>query len=167
MLHFNWLAILSTSLIPLVVGFVYYNPKVMGTAWMRVTGITPESAAGANMAKVMGLTWLLGILLSTFFLPVVFHAMSVTSLVAPEAGVADPNATQDAADFLAKYGRKFLSFRHGALHGVIAALFGIWPVIGITALFERRGWKYTAIHLGYWVITFALMGGVICGFGTN
>ena len=94
----------------------------------------------------------------------ILTAPSITFKNAPQVNYS---VVVGAADFLAKYGRKFLSFRHGALHGVIAALFGIWPVIGINALFERRGWKYTAIHLGYWVITFALMGGVICGFGAN
>ncbi|MEM1124806.1 MAG: DUF1761 domain-containing protein, partial [Bacteroidota bacterium] len=32
----------------------------------------------------------------------------------------------------------------------------------MNALFERRGWKYIWIHTGYWFITLALIGGLLC-----
>jgi hypothetical protein len=38
------------------------------------------------------------------------------------------------------------------------------PIIGINALFERRGFKYIAINVGYWVVSMAIMGGIICQF---
>ena len=60
------------------------------------------------------------------------------------------------------YGENFRTFKHGALHGTIAGIFFALPVFGIIALFERRSWKYVLIHLGFWVITLALMGGVLC-----
>ena len=44
----------------------------------------------------------------------------------------------------------------------LAALFVALPIIGINALFERKSAKYVALHLGYWAISLALMGGVIC-----
>jgi len=31
-------------------------------------------------------------------------------------------------------------------------------------MFERRGFKYIAIHGGYWMLTLGLMGGIICQF---
>lgn len=58
---------------------------------------------------------------------------------------------------------KFRTFKHGSFHGIIGAIFFALPILGINALFERRGAKYIFLHLGYWVITMALMGGVICG----
>ena len=33
---------LIAALIPLLVGFIYYNPKVMGNAWMKETGLNEE-----------------------------------------------------------------------------------------------------------------------------
>ena len=37
-------------------------------------------------------------------------------------------------------------------------------VIGINALFERKGFKYIAINAGYWILCLGLMGGVLCAF---
>jgi hydrogenase maturation factor len=36
--------------------------------------------------------------------------------------------------------------------------------VGINALFERRGGKYILVHVGYWIVTLALIGGVVCQF---
>ena len=113
------------------------------------------------------LALLLGLVLSIFFIPTVIHSNHLASLVfQPGVGPAEAGsqAMQDATAFFNKYGTNFRTFKHGVFHGVLAALFCVWPVIGFNALFERRGWKYVAIHVGYWVITFALMGGVVCAF---
>jgi hypothetical protein len=170
MLPFNWIAILPTCLIPLLIGFIYYHPKVLGNTWMKIAGMNEESMKNANMGKIFGFTLLFGVLLSVFILPTVLHAMHAFSLISPAGGgPADPNSPgfQDAQAFLAKYGGNFRTFKHGVLHGVLSALMGIWPTLGIVSLFERKGWKYTAIHLGYWVITLGLMGGVICAYGVK
>jgi hypothetical protein len=168
MAAFNWMGILPCCLIPLLVGFIYYHPKVLGTAWMNIAGMTEEKMKNANMGKIFGFTLLLGVLLSVFLMPVVLHSMSVFSLISPAGGgPADENGEgyKDALAFISKYGGNFRTFKHGMLHGTITALFCVWPVLSILSLFERKGWKYTAIHLGYWVITLALMGGVICAYG--
>ena len=39
----NWIAILLAAMSTLVVGFIWYNPKVFGNIWMKETGITMES----------------------------------------------------------------------------------------------------------------------------
>jgi Protein of unknown function (DUF1761) len=165
---FNWLGILPCAIIPLIIGFIYYHPKVFGTAWMNIAGMTEARMKDANMGKVFGFTLLLGVVLSVFFMPVVLHAMHAFSLVSPAGGgPADENGApyQDALAFVTKYGGNFRTFKHGAFHGILTALFVIWPTLGIISLFERKSWKYTAIHLGYWTITFALMGGIICAYG--
>jgi Protein of unknown function (DUF1761) len=170
MLPFNWIAILPTCLIPMLVGFIYYHPKVLGTAWMKIAGMNEESMKNANMGKIFGFTLIFGVFLSVFLLPVVLHAMHAFSLVLPPGGGdLDPQsaAAQDVTAFIAKYGGNFRTFGHGAFHGILTALVGIWPTLGIVSLFERKGWKYTAIHLGYWVITLGLMGGVICDYGVK
>jgi hypothetical protein len=162
MTELNWIIVLSTSLIPLVVGFAYYNDKTFGKAWMKHAGLDEAQLRQGSMARIFGFTWLLGLLLAIFIMPIVLHAIHVMSLVA-DAG-AGSAAQEDAAAYLAKYGGNFRTFKHGAFHGFMTAIVGVWPVVGINALFERRGWRYTAIHVGYWAIVFALMGGVICAF---
>ena len=66
--------------------------------------------------------------------------------------------------FFETYGNRFRTFKHGALHGTIAALFFSLPILGTMSLFERKGFRYIAIHVGYWVVTLALMGGALCQF---
>ena len=59
---------------------------------------------------------------------------------------------------------KFRTFKHGALHGTMAGIFIALPILGTNALFERKGWKYILINTGYWTVTLAIMGGIICQF---
>ena len=42
----------------LVLGFIWYNPKVFGTAWMKETGLTQEDAQKGNMPMIFGITFL-------------------------------------------------------------------------------------------------------------
>ena len=62
------------------------------------------------------------------------------------------------------YGGNFRTFKHGAFHGTLYSVFLVLPLIGINALFERKSWSYVWIHVGYWALTLALMGGVISAF---
>ena len=48
MIEINWLALLAAAVSTFIVGFIWYNPKVFGTAWMNETGMTEEKAKGAN-----------------------------------------------------------------------------------------------------------------------
>jgi hypothetical protein len=80
-----------------------------------------------------------------------------------EPGIpSDPMSNPDYKFMFDKYGHNFRTFKHGAFHGILSAVFFALPVLGIQAMFERRSGKYIFIHLGYWVITFVLMGGIIC-----
>ena len=47
----NWLAILVSALIPLIIGAIWYHPKVFGTAWMHATGITEDKIKSMSPAK--------------------------------------------------------------------------------------------------------------------
>jgi len=161
----NWLVICLTALVPLVTGFIWYNPKLMGTAWMRSAGLTEEQMKGGNMAKIFGLTILFSLMLAFVMQPIVIHQFGLMSIVAGDEGfMKDPNASSTLwyNDAMATYGDRFRTFKHGALHGTITALFIALPVLGINALFERKSGKYIMIHLGYWILTLALMGGIIC-----
>ncbi|HPH81947.1 MAG TPA: DUF1761 domain-containing protein, partial [Flavobacteriales bacterium] len=68
------------------------------------------------------------------------------------------------ADFMSKYGNTFHTFKHGVFHGVLAGIFFALPVLGINSLFDRKSFKYIAINAGFWIVTLALMGGIICQF---
>jgi Protein of unknown function (DUF1761) len=166
MLELNWLVIIASGLIPLLTGFIWYNPKVLGNAWLKSINMTEEDMKGANMPLISGLTLLFGIFLAVAVMQLVIHQTHYYSILADNKDMADPNSaiSQAAKAFMDVNGSNFRTFKHGALHGTLGALFIGLPIIGINALFERRSRTYVLIHVGYWVLTMALMGGVICAF---
>lgn len=154
--------IFLAALIPLITGFVWYNPKVFGNAWMKSINATPESLqSGSNMALIFGLCYVFSLMISAALMSMVIHQFGFASVFEGDT------STESAAymkDFFENYGGRFRTFKHGALHGTIAGLFVAMPILGTNALFERKGFKYIAIHTGYWMLTLALMGGVLCQF---
>ena len=158
------------ALVPMIMGFIWYNPKVFGTAWMASAGLTPESAMkGFNMPLVFGLSYVFSFLLAFSLSFVVIHQFGFFSLL---ASPDDKKALADHSSVL--YGHfkyimdnnagSFRTFKHGALHGTLLGVFTILPIIATGALFERKGFKYIAINAGYWIICLAIMGAIVCHF---
>ena len=156
----NFPAILVAAVSALVVGFVWYNPKVFGNAWMKAAGMTDEQIKGGNMAKIFGLALLFAFLLATALPGIVIHQLGVYSLIGGDPSVALPSYEALMAD----YGGAFRTFKHGALHGTMAGIFIALPILGTNALFERKSAKYIFINAGYWIVTLAIMGAIICGW---
>ncbi|MBK9983626.1 MAG: DUF1761 domain-containing protein [Saprospiraceae bacterium] len=115
-------------------GFIYYHDKVFGKAWMDTLGWTKDSMPKVNMGKVLIICLIMSFLLSMFIL----------------INVDGPG--QEG---------KYDSFKHGAGHGIILTFFVAMPLMVINGLFERKNFKYLAIHILYWLITLVLMGGTI------
>ena len=158
----NFYMFFVAALIPMVIGAIYYHPKVFGNSWMKVNGFTEESLKGGNMAVIFGVSYVFSVLLAMALGGLTIHQTGAFSMMAPDIGVSGSQAQADFNALMETYGSTGRTFGHGALHGVFAGIFIALPIIGVNALFERRGWKYTLIHLGYWIITLALMGGLIC-----
>jgi hypothetical protein len=154
------------ALIPLIIGFIWYNPKVLGNAWMKASGMTEEKMKGGNMIVIFAVTYLFGLMMTTILSVLVIHQSSMFSVLAnePGIGVQGSEIMNYYNDFMTKYGQNFRTFKHGMLHGGITTIFFVLPIVGIVALFERKGFKYIMIHVGYWFITLMLMGGLICQF---
>ncbi len=165
-MHINFLVLLIAAVIPMIVGFIWYNPKTLGTAWMQAAEISEDKMKGANMALIFGLSFVFAFLLAMAEQFMVIHQYHVYSIFQGDPTMSDPNSATSMMinDFMAKYGNNFRTFKHGALHGTITGLFVALPIIGTNALFERKSFKYIFINVGYWTITLALMGGVICAF---
>ncbi len=159
----NFLAVFLASLIPLVIGFVWYNPKTFGTIWMNETGMTPEKGKQSNMAKVFGLTWVFSFMLAFIMQPIVIHQFGIFSILANQPDSVDPNSEsmQLFKKIMDLYGSSYRTFKHGAFHGIIAALFLVLPIMGVNALFEQKSAKYVGVNLGYWAVCMALMGGIV------
>lgn len=153
------------ALFPLLFGFIWYNPKVLGKAWMDSAGLTEEKMKGANMFLIFGLTYLFSFFVAISLNVLTIHQLALGSLI--QGHETDPVYTKWKADSMALVGEGFRTFKHGALHGILSSIFLILPVIAINAMFERRGFKYILINWGFWAVCFVVMGGIVCQFVTH
>ena len=162
MFPINFWMYFVAALIPMIVGFIYYNPKVVGGAWMKVNGFTEESLQKGNMALILVLSFILSILLSMSMANISIHQGAVAALLMPELLESGSEAQNQFSSLMDQYGDKYRTFGHGAIHGLFFTIFVVLPIIAINAMFERRGWKYIWIHTGYWAISLTLMAGLLC-----
>lgn len=160
----NWYMFLLAGLIPLIIGSVYYNPKVVGGAWMKANKFTDEDLKGANMAVIFIIVYLLAVLMAFIMSSFVIHQGGVFSMMYPDVLESGSEAQNEFNQLMAKYGENQRGFTHGVVHGAMVTIFFVLPLIAINALFERRGWAYIFIHAGYWLICLMFMGGVLCHF---
>ncbi len=138
----NWLAIGVATLIPMVVGFVYYHPKVLGGIWMRANGFTLESV-GNGPKPIMYLVCLGMSFLLAFWCCVQF---------------LDPHQTNIDFDGNPK---DWKTFRHGVVHGISYGLFFVFPVLGTLSIFEKKPFSWVLVNTGYWLITLCVMCGIV------
>lgn len=162
----NFPAVIVAALATFPIGFIWYNPKVFGTAWMRSIGVNSEDEMkkGTNMIVIFGLSFVFAVLLSISLMPVVIHQFGLGSLTYPNR-LTETSKLQLILDGKEiDWKNAFRTFRHGMFHGALMAIFMVLPVLGTNALFERRGAKYILINAGYWLVNMMIMGGIICAW---
>ncbi len=130
----NWPSVIISSLVPIVIGFVYYHKNLFGKVWMKSLGITEEDLKKGNKALILGLSIVMSFLLSIFLIN--FN-----------------NSTGQEAEFD--------NFAHGAWHGFFVAFVVGMPILFISGLFEVKKIKNLIINVIYWMITLAIMGGIL------
>ena len=126
----NWLAIIAATLPGFVVGFFWYGP-LLGSAWMRESGMTEEKIAQGNMARTFGLAFVFQFVMA-FCLAMFFYG--------------DPDAAE------------LVTAGTGMLYGFLTGFGWVAMAIAVNSLFEQRSFNYIAIHGGYWIVVFTLMG---------
>ncbi len=142
---FNFIPVLIASLIPMIMGFIYYHPSIAGSAWMKANGFTKESIGKGPKPIMFLVAFIMSFLLS------IFMWSNVTG-----AGGMDPNQVVDPND-----GHSYVTFGHGVAHGIIFSITALLPIFVTMSIFEKRGWLWTFVNLGYWGITVILMGGLL------
>lgn len=164
----NWWLYPVTALIPLMVGAVYYNERVVGGLWMRATGLDAEKLQRGNMAVIFGMAYLFSLLIALVLPYLVIHQTGLNSLLLSAEGYreagSDLTRQVEAFTTATNFSTLHRSFGHGLFHGMLFAIAFVGSILAINALFERRRWNYVLIHVGYWTITLGLMGGVLCAF---
>lgn len=159
-MEMNFLAIIAASFVTLLVGFVYYHPKVFGTIWMQETGLTEEELKKGNMLKIFGLTLVFSFFIAFITQMLTVHQFGAFGMIGGDEKLATPSYTA----FMAEYGNAFRTFKHGALHGFMTGLFFVFPILGINGLFEHKSWRYILVHAGYWMVSLTIIGGIVCGW---
>lgn len=158
-LPFNPIAIPIAAVVALVWGFIWYNPKLFGNVWIREAGLTEEKMNKGKIPVIFIMSLLLAVLLALLLMQFTNHQFGALGMIG-----GDPALAKDSFNaFMGDYGSAFRSYKHGALHGAMFGFLGALPIIGINALFERKSAKYIFIHAGYWIITLASMGAILCG----
>lgn len=166
-MNINFLAVLVAALVSFPIGFTWYHPKVFGTAWIKELGVSFEDMGkGFSMPKAIIISFICAFLIAFSLNFNVIHQYGFYSLF---QGI--PEAEAEGAKFSILLNgneidvlSRFRTFKHGVLHGFITSLFFITPIIVQNSIYERRSFKYIAIHAGYWVVTAMLMGGIICAW---
>ena len=162
----NFLILALAAFVPLFIGFIWYGPFLFQNTWIKLSGHTKESLKSTNVVLIYILLYLFSFSLSFFLQFIVIHQTGVySSLLESGANELTSDRLTYFDDFMAKYGSNYRSFKHGVLHGVLVALFLILPILSTQAMLEKKSIKYLAINAGYWIISIALMGGVVCKWG--
>ena len=135
----NFAAIAVSAFIPMIVGFAYYHPAVLGGPWMKANGFTLESLGkGPNPILYVAA-------LALSFLLSMFVCINVTG---PGQDVAPD-------------GHSYVTFQHGIVHGIMISILVVMPILGTMSIFERRGWSWVFTNLGYWIVTLSIMAGIL------
>lgn len=138
----NWLAIIVATLVPMVMGALYYGPLFEKT-WLDSLGYTKKDFEGRNDAVIYGLALLMAFLVS----------WSLKMLI--ELVHKDVNSSGELIY------ASFHTFGHGAFHGALIAATTVIPVIVSLSLFQKNSAKNILLNVGFWLICFTLMGGII------
>jgi len=161
-MEINFYPILASGFVTLILGFIWYHPKVFGTIWMREAGLTEDQLSKGNMLKIFGLSFIYSLLIGMIMMPIVIHQFGAMGMIGGGApGIVQP---ESYLKFMSEYGTAYRTFKHGAFHGCLTGLFLVLPIIAINGLFERKSWKYILVKGGYWILSLTIIGALICGW---
>jgi hypothetical protein len=161
-MEINFLAPVVAAFTTLLVGFIWYHPKVLGTLWMKEANLTQDELQKGNMLKIFGLTFVFSIFIGMIMQALTIHQLGAHGMIGGGTKLAE--AKPSFAAFMADYGTAFRTAKHGALHGFFTGLLFAFPMIAINGLFERRSWKYIFIHSGYWIVSLTIIGAIVCAW---
>lgn len=128
----NWLSMILSTITPLVIGLAYFHKNAFGKVW--------SDAIGTSDKKMNTIVLVIVSIVLSFFLS--FFLLNFNN------GGIDQEGNFD-------------TFGHGVWHGVFVAITVVAPVVVVTELFGRKRWKHILIIMFYWIITLALMGGIL------
>lgn len=128
----NYIAVILAMLSSMVVGFIWYTPRVFGKLWMRLTGVVPGENGGAVRPIIVTVV-----------------VSFITAWVL--AGAADIS--------FHFYGGSFLG---NAIWTAVILWAGFTAARFITHdQFDKRPWRLTVLNCAHELVTIAIMGLII------
>jgi len=159
---------LVAALVPIVVGFIWYNPMVFGNILIKANGKeNREKPSPGKLVFSLLVTYLASFFIASRVLgSIVIHQHGFHGMLAnqPDLNVPGTDLYNTVHGLLDKYGSNFRTFKHGALHGSLTGLFLVFPILGIIAVHEPKPFIWVAIHSAFWIACLAIMGGIICQY---
>lgn len=79
MFEVNFLAVLASAVLSMVIGFLWYSPILFAKPWMKLSGLTPEKmkALKSQMPKIYGTSFIASLVLAF----VLANLLSLTNTV--------------------------------------------------------------------------------------
>ncbi len=162
----NWFMLPVAAFVPLIIGFIYYHPKVFGTRLANLTDKPIDQILGNRTPGRLILIYVFSLFWAYLLTFASVHQSAIFQLFFMDPSLADANHeyNQFISEFMSKYGDRHRSFSHGVIHGAENGL--VWGIgfLGITTILQGKPLKPMWIHLGFGIICCALMGGLICEF---
>lgn len=127
----NYLAVLVSVIIPMVLGALWYSPMLFAKQWMKASGFSPEKMKNKN-AVTRG--YMISIVGSIIFA----MAMAITAQLMGLDGAAD-----------------------GIFLGLLGSVGFVATAFASAFAFEQRPMSLYFIYVGYQLVNFVLVGLVI------
>ncbi len=127
----NYVAIIAGALSVMILGWIWFNPKVLGKPWMEGVGLTEEDMKTPNPMTMVG-ALLMALIVAWSFSQYAQHT---------EEGMSQ--------------------FVHGLYHGVMVAAMFVAPVIVSKSLFEKKSLTWILIVAGYWILAITILSGIV------
>ncbi len=156
----NYLAFGLIAFVPLIIACIWYQPE---WSFLRWSGINHKKPSELSFLQMLW-CFIMSFALVFGYINLIIHQMGFYELFFTDIMKGSMEAQHIVDDFLGKYGDKHRHFGHGFFHGAINAFVFALPFISIQAILNEKNYKTVIFHFGYWLITSAVIGGLISEF---
>ncbi len=159
----NFLVLVLCSLVPMIIGRIWYHPSVFGKKWARALGFSEEQLAERPTIGKIILSILTYLLLAMGVFIITKHQAHVLALTGPDPALLKSGI---GAAFMTEYGNNFNTWTHGIPHGIGIGFFMFaLPFLAARVIWERQSMTYFWVNAGYWALTLTTMACIISKWG--
>ena len=159
-MNLNYLAFFLISFVPLIIGSYWYHPNSVISKYSKVEFISLK-----EIGMIKGLVlFVMSFALVYGYINLIIHQMGFYELFFTDIMLGNQESEKVVRDFLNIYGNKHRHFGHGLFHGIINAFIFALPFITITAILNKKTNKFIIHHFSFWLMTSAIIGGLISEF---